>query len=489
MQEIRYKAEQVSKLTLQDFVNKQNRFQSCTIDTSDCLYDYSYQRIDKDIVSLLNRYLFEETDFLEARNRYFKGGILNESENREVLHSALRASKPYKYAEFIYQERQRLKSIAEKFLSQSRFSDIIHIGIGGSDLGVRLIQQVLGSKHQNRHIHFLSSLDPQPLRELLQSLDPDKTLVVVASKTFTTHETLLNAKSVFEWLGSDRLKSQVFAVTNHRAQALRHFIHEDHIFDLPEWVGGRFSIGSSLFLTLILAYHYDFYLDFLSGAEAADQEFLNAELEMNIALHQSLIGYFNVEFLNIPSLVVAPYEACLSILPSYLQQLEMESNGKSFDRQNNPVSYPTAPLLFGGTGPDIQHSFMQWVHQGTYPTTIDFIARLPQRQKFDDDHSRGLFAHLLAQGEALAARNRSSSLFLLKSQDIKSIGYLLALYEHKVFTQGVLWNVNSFDQPAVELGKKIATRIEKSLCGETSNEDIDPVTAARLRWLKSNFSL
>jgi glucose-6-phosphate isomerase len=336
----------------------------------------------------------------------------------------------------------------------------VHLGTGGSDLGPRLLVDALG-QGSGLEVRFAANLDPLDLARALEGADPASTLVVAVSKTFTTQETLANARAAKAWLGG---RGRLYAVTANEAVARAFGAAE--VLPMWDWVGGRFSVWSAVSFSALAALGAATFDELLAGANDMDRHFYDAPLEQNVPALLALVGVWNVNFLGATSHCVVPYVHALRLLPSYLQQLEMESNGKRVDREGRAVDYATAPVLWGGEGTVSQHSFHQLLHQGTRTVPVDFIVA---------GVSAELDAHAEAQSRALAfgtadrtlpahreyPGNRPSSTLRLDKLDARHLGRLLAAYEHKVFTQGVIWNINSFDQWGVELGKRLADDILK----------------------------
>jgi glucose-6-phosphate isomerase len=358
---------------------------------------------------------------------------------------------------------------------------VLALGIGGSSLGPRLVLEALADAVDGPEVRFAENLDPVALDKALAGLDPATTLVVVASKTFTTQETMTNAAAAKRWLeaalGEGAVARHVVAATARTEEAMRFGLPECNVFPFGEWIGGRFSVWSCVGLPVAIAVGMPAFDHFLAGAHAADLEFRSAPPERNVPLLAALVGVWNRNFLGMGSLAVLPYAERLASLPAYLQQLEMESNGKSVKIDGTPVGVATSPAIFGQPGTPGQHAFHQWLHQGTDPAASDFIVVASPMGSRKDAHE-ALLAHALAQSEALMAGrqtgdahrdcpgDRPSTTIVLPRLDPASIGALLALYEHKVYAQAVLWGINCFDQFGVELGKAIAGRILPAVRGQ-----------------------
>jgi glucose-6-phosphate isomerase len=416
-------------------------------------YDYSRQRLGAVTLRLLVR-LAAERGFAEWREALLAGEPVNNTENRPAWHTALRAADaPHEVEETL----QRTKSLAARIRQEKRYKRIVNLGTGGSDLGPRLLADALGDGTLD--VRFAANVDPKDLERALEGADPQSTLVVVVSKTFTTQETMANAQAAKAWGAKDFI-----AVTANVALAAQFGARE--VFPMWDWVGGRFSVWSAVGFAAMCAIGPDAFQQLLDGGREVDEHFAQAPLEKNVPVLMALAGVWNTNFLGLATHAVLPYSNALRLLPSYLQQLEMESNGKRVDREGRGIAYATAPVLFGAEGTVSQHSFHQLLHQGTQVVACDFI-ELGLEQK--------LSANCRAQADALAfgtdddalppyrqyPGNRPSSMLMIEGLTPGNLGKIIALYEHKVFTQGVIWNINSFDQWGVELGKELANRILK----------------------------
>ena len=415
-------------------------------------YDYSRQRLGAMTLRLLT-HLAGERGFAEWREALLAGSAVNSTENRAAWHTALRAgdAAPAEVKETL----ARVKQLTDRVRDEKRFKRIINLGTGGSDLGPRLIADALGDGEVD--VRFAANVDPHDLERAMDGAEPSSTLFVVVSKTFTTQETMANAERA-KALGAKNF----FAITTNVKAAASFGASE--ILPMWDWVGGRFSVWSAVGFAAACAIGFEGFEEFLRGGNDIDRHFVEAPLEKNVPALMALIGAWNTNFLGAPTHAVLPYSNALRLLPSYLQQLEMESNGKRVDREGRVVEYATCPVLWGAEGTVSQHSFHQLLHQGTHVVPADFI---------DLQLEKNLSANCRAQADALAfgtddpelpthkqyPGNRPSSMFLLDKLDPRNLGRLIALYEHKVFTQGVLWNINSFDQWGVELGKEMAKKI------------------------------
>jgi glucose-6-phosphate isomerase len=434
------------------FAANAKRASECSAEAPGVRYDYGFQRVDAATLALLAK-LAEERGLLEWRQALFAGKPVNSTENRAAWHTALRAgeSAPSEVRETL----AHMRVLASRVRSEERFTRVVNLGTGGSDLGPRLVADALGDGKVD--VRFAANVDPHDLKRALQGADPERTLFIVASKTFTTQETLANAQAAKSWGGK-----HFYAVTSNVEAASKFGAQE--ILPMWDWVGGRFSVWSAVGLAAMCAIGVQAFDEFLAGAHDVDEHFGHAPVPKNVPVLMALIGVWNTNFLGAATHAVLPYANGLRLLPSYLQQLEMESNGKRVDREGRIVDYATAPVLWGAEGTVSQHSFHQLLHQGTEVVPVDFIV---------GGIDPVLDANAQAQAEALAfgteeeslpawrryPGNRPSSTLKLERLDAKNLGRLIALYEHKVFVQGVIWNVNSFDQWGVELGKELAKKI------------------------------
>ena len=445
----------------------------------------------------------------------FAGKHVNASEDRAALHSALRnVSKTPVLLDgqdvmpAVSDVWRRIDSLCNHWVG---VTDVIHIGIGGSDFGPRLaieaLSHVPGLQSRGMRMHFLSNIDTAELARILQRAQPNSTRVIIVSKSFTTLETTMNAKAVVAWLKdnnctSGQIAHSLYAVTANVAAAKAFGVEEDNIYPFWDWVGGRYSVWSAVGLPIALQYGFKTFQDFLSGAHAMDLHFKNTPLEENLPVIMALALLHQQEKHDIKAFAAIPYADALDWFPKWLQQLDMESNGKSVGRDGKPVKF-SSPVVFGSSGSNAQHSYFQLFHQGTETIPIDFIAvRKPMSDRPEAvAHHRILLSNCLAQAQALAhgkdAQNpndvypgkRPSNLLLLPELNAFYLGALLALYENRTVTLGALWNINSFDQPGVEFGKVLAKPIEQALASGsntlTAGDSIDAVTAARINILNS----
>jgi glucose-6-phosphate isomerase len=466
------------------------RAQRCIVTGAGLTLDYSRQRVDSAVMTGLAA-LADAVELREWTQRMFRGDAINNTEGRAVLHTALRRSGA-PFAAEVGAERERMLAFAEGIRSGAirgssgeSFTRVVNIGIGGSDLGPAMAVQALRPFASGApHIDFVSNIDGNHLADVLADADPQRTLFIICSKTFTTLETRTNADTARAWLADKLGEAAVpahFAAVSVNAAAMDAFgVHRDHRFMMWDWVGGRYSIWSSIGVSLAIAIGATKFCEFLAGAAAMDAHFLTAPWQENLPALMGLLGIWNINHLDLPTLAVLPYDDRLARFPAYLQQLDMESNGKSVRRDGSPVTTSTAPVLWGEPGNNAQHSFFQMLHQGTPRAALDFL--LPAQSSCGNQSAQDLaIANCLAQAEAFAhgqqstysqkvhEGNRPSNLILFRRHDARTLGALIALYAHKVFTQSVIWGINAFDQWGVELGKKLAVSIAPLVQGQGGN--------------------
>ena len=479
------------------------RWQQCRAEHDTWLLDYSRQRITQQSLSLLLD-LARAAGLADRIVAMFRGDPINTTEKRAVLHTALRsdfAGSPAIQAE-VKASRQKLKNYVAAVrsgtklgLTGKKFRHVINIGIGGSDLGPLLVCDALRAEWSDDITpHFVSNVDRTQLEDLTRTLDPAETLVVVCSKTFVTQETQTNANAARAWIVGalgEKAPGKHFVAVSTNAEAMDKFgIAPDHRFTMWDWVGGRYSVWSAIGLIAEIVIGSERFEEFLQGASDIDKHFTTAPFEKNLPVLMGVLGVWNRTFLNLPTLAVLPYDQRLARLPAYLQQLEMESNGKSVSLNGQHVDFATAPIVWGEPGSNAQHSFFQMLHQGTLTQALDFIA--PLRGSWGGTEGQDLaLKNCFAQSQAFAygyplseveadmrkagvsaaeitrigphrvhEGNRPSSLLRYPQTTARSLGGILALYEHSVFVQGTIWGINSFDQFGVELGKKMAVGID-----------------------------
>lgn len=481
------------------FAQDPARFERFSLRVGGILLDYSKNRITPETLSLLLQ-LAETADVAGWRERMFSGEKINHTEGRAVLHTALRNVSntpvivdgedvmPAVNAVLVSMEAfaAQVRSGAWRGYTGKPITDVVNIGIGGSDLGPQMVCQAL-KPYQSPQLraHFMSNVDGAHVVEILENLDPETTLFIVASKTFTTQETMSNAHYVREWFLQQardpaHIVKHFVAVSTNRAAVMDFGIDPANMFGFWDWVGGRYSLWSAIGLPIVLAVGMENFRALLAGAHAMDQHFRSAPLAENMPVILALLGVWYNNYFAAESQVILPYDHYLRSLPMYLQQADMESNGKSVDRDGNPVSQSTGPIIWGATGINGQHAFYQLIHQGTKLIPADFIISVTPPTALHAHHDI-LMANFLAQTEALMrgrtleetvasgaseplapkvfAGNHPSNALLLDALTPHTLGMLIALYEHKIFVQGVIWNLNSYDQWGVELGKQLAKQI------------------------------
>jgi len=441
------------------FAQDPQRAQRCVASVEGVRLDYSRQRVDGQVVQQL-LLLAEERGLAEWRAALFAGEPINTTEQRAVGHTALRAAEAAPAP--VRTTLAQMHRLAQRLRGEGRVRRIVHLGTGGSALGPQLVVDALGTHDTDLEIAFAANIDALDLERALTGAQPETTLFVVVSKTFTTAETLANARTALRWLGGRDSARHFIAVTGNEAAARAFGI--DEVLPLPEAVGGRFSLWSAAGLSALCAIGAARFDALLAGARDIDRHFAAAPFGENLPVLMALLGVWNVNFLGAATHAVLPYAHALRLLPAYLQQLEMESNGKCVDREDRALDYATAPVLWGAEGTLGQHSFHQLLHQGTQAVPADFVVAAVSAEL---DTNAEAQAQALAFGTTDASLpphrrhpgNRPSSTIRIERLDARNLGRLLALYEHKVFAQGVIWNINSFDQWGVELGKALARRI------------------------------
>ena len=490
------------------FESDKGRFEKYSLELNGILYDFSKNRINDETVDLLYR-LAKDAELPVWIEKMFTGERINHTENRSVLHTALRdrGNKPIivdgaDILPEIKEERERVKQLAEKIrtrqwrgVTNQAITDVVNIGIGGSHLGPLMVTEALKSHSlHDINIHFVSNVDENHINDTLEYLNPETTFFIIASKTFTTQDTMVNAETARQWyinkLGSDEYIERHFSAVTSNVKLAKEFgIAEENIFKMWDWVGGRYSLWSSIGLSIVIAIGSEQFEELLDGAYEVDQHFRNAPLEENIPVMMALLGVWYNNFFDAQAMAVLPYDQHLHRFPAYLQQADMESNGKYVDRQGIDVDYTTGPVIFGEIGIAGQHAFFQLLHQGTKLVPADILAPVYSFRCIARHH-RALMSNVFAQTEALMKGktkeqasieltdqgltadeikqllpykifpgNRPTSTLLFDTLDPKTLGSIIALYEHKIFVQGVIWNINSFDQWGVELGKQLATSI------------------------------
>jgi glucose-6-phosphate isomerase len=488
------------------FAQDMNRASSFTIEWQDFLVDYSKNALTEDTMKLLLE-LADEMQLQQAIQKYFSGDVINQTENRSVLHMALRAEEDAVFKvdgnnvmPEIYSVKAKMKSFSDEVISGMRkgftgkaFTDVVNIGIGGSDLGPAMTVDALKFYKNHLNVHFVSNVDGDHVLETLKILDPETTLFVIVSKTFTTQETLSNSETIRQWFlksaASEDVAKHFVAVSTNIERVTAFGIAESNILPMWDWVGGRFSLWSAVGLSISLAVGFENFDKLLGGARAMDQHFQKSEFKDNIPVVLALISIWYNNFFGAESEAIIPYTQYLEKIASYLQQGIMESNGKSVGRDGNPVNYQTGTIIWGEPGTNSQHAFFQLMHQGTKLIPTDFIGFVNSLHGNKDHHDK-LMSNFFAQTEALLngktedevsaefktqqvsndkatflrpfkvfTGNKPTNTILIKTLTPESLGSLIAMYEHKIFVQGVIWNIFSYDQWGVELGKQLATKI------------------------------
>ena len=523
-------AADVKKLHLRELFSDPGRFDRFSVEDGDpsILLDYSRNLVTEETMKMLMD-LADACNVKEQAQRMFSGEKINFTENRAVLHTALRnfSSEPVNVDEMdvmpsIRGMLDRIEKFSDSIRDGSRtgktgkrIKDIVNIGIGGSDLGPAMACDALSYYADGPQVHFVSNVDAADISETLKKLHPETTLFIVVSKSFTTAETLANANTARDWIlqtiDKEALPGHFAAVTANPAAAVDFGIDEDSVFEIWDFVGGRYSVWSATGLSIALSVGFDRFRQMLEGANAMDRHFLNSPYRNNIPVILAMLGIWYRCFMGAQTHAVVPYSRYLRRLPAYLQQLEMESNGKCVDANGQRVNYTTAPVIWGQCGTDAQHSFFQMLHQGCGSVPVDLIG-FAQPLDSCGRHHEMLISNMFAQGEALAfgqdqslvesamkkdgispddiARiepyrsfegNRPSSTIMSTSLTPAALGALIAMYEHKVFVQGVVWKINSFDQYGVELGKKLANVILSEIEHNTALEH-DSSTRGLIKW-------
>ena len=515
-QQLEKHAANSSRLNIANLLaNEPNRAERLRVNWQHFYFDYSKSLIDADTLNTLFE-LAEASPLKQAMAAMLNGDAINRSEGRPVLHTALRNPESFDFevdgghvGKLVDDGLESIKVFSEKIRNNQwlgstgkAITDVINIGIGGSDLGPKMAYSALQEyAHKDIRCHFISNVDGAEILSLVETLNPETTLVVIVSKTFTTQETLLNAKTALAWL-SDKLdlaepqsSPHVLGITANRENTLKYGIPAEQIVEFGNWVGGRYSLWSSVGLCIAISIGYDRFCELLAGAKAMDEHFFNSDFSQNIPVILALLNIWYSNFLGAQSSAVIPYCERMTYLPTYLQQLEMESNGKCVNQNGEALTYNTGGVIWGQPGTNGQHAFFQLLHQGTHLIPVQFIGAVKD-QLSNPEHHKVLLENMLAQGAALMKGhseadtpgysrypgNRPSTTLLMDQLTPFNFGALIALYEHKVFAEGVLWGINSFDQWGVELGKKIA----KQLAQQGGDSEWDASTAQLLKHLQEN---
>ncbi|ELT6289349.1 glucose-6-phosphate isomerase [Vibrio cholerae] len=499
----------------------------------DILVDYSKNLVNAETMQHLFA-LAKETDLQSAITAMFKGEAINQTEDRAVLHTALRnrSNSPVlvngeDVMPAVNAVLAKMKAFSERVIggewkgfTGKAITDVVNIGIGGSDLGPYMVTEALVPYKNHLTMHFVSNVDGTHMAETLKNVDPETTLFLVASKTFTTQETMTNAHTARDWFlkaaGDEAHVAKHFAALSTNGKAVAEFgIDTDNMFEFWDWVGGRYSLWSAIGLSIILSIGYDNFVELLAGAHEMDQHFVNTPFESNIPVILALIGIWYNNFHGAESEAILPYDQYLHRFAAYFQQGNMESNGKYVDRDGNPVTYQTGPIIWGEPGTNGQHAFYQLIHQGTKLIPCDFIAPAVSHNLVGDHHQK-LMSNFFAQTEALAfgksaqtvqaelekagksaaeiaalvpfkvfEGNRPTNSILVKQITPRTLGNLIAMYEHKIFVQGVIWNIFSFDQWGVELGKQLANQILPELADSAAVTSHDSSTNGLINAFKA----
>ncbi len=542
--------ESIKGVHLRDlFKNDPTRFEKFSIHLNGLLFDYSKNRINDETIRLLIE-LAEECGLKQALEAQKSGEIINETEGRAVLHTALRDIRPEPTlldGENIQEKIQgvltKMRSFSDKVIlgnwkgyAGDAIQTVVNIGIGGSDLGPMMVTEALKAYKNHLDVRYVSNIDASHIVETLKDINPATTLFIIVSKTFTTQETMTNAHTAKAWLldalppsvdPSSAIEKHFVAVSTNKEAVQAFGIHPNNMFEFWDWVGGRYSLWSSVGLSISLSLGHENFETLLAGAHEVDQHVANSPFDQNIPVIMALLGIWYNNFFESHTYAVLPYDQYLHRFPAYLQQLDMESNGKSVDRNGRPITYQTGPVIWGEPGTNGQHAFFQLLHQGTKIIPADFIAAANPIYEIGNHHAL-LISNFLAQTEALmngkslteiqdekaqkAANfqaglggnntenqaledkqtpyqvfegNRPTNSILLEKLNPRQLGKLIALYEHKVFVQGVIWNIYSFDQFGVELGKKLAGKLQNELMNDHDpHKNHDAPTSGLIKYYK-----
>ena len=491
------------------FQNSDTRFLDFHTTLEGLFFDYSKHHASYETMELLFN-LARARKLEQWRDSMFNGEAINNSEERAVLHTALRGSIAKSLmvggenvTSFVNETLRQIEEISTEIRENEEITDVVNIGVGGSDLGARLVCDSLIDHQNGPRIRFLANIDGYGVTQLLKDLDPKKTLFIISSKSFTTLETMTNACTVREWFvreyNEEAIADHFYAVSNNVEAAAEFGILEDHILPLRDWVGGRFSVWSAIGLPIAIALGFDGFKELLNGAHSMDMHFKEAPMEENIPMIMGLLGVWYNNFLGYHAHCILPYTRNLRRFVAYIQQLDMESNGKCVTREGERVDYATGPVVFGEPGTNGQHAFFQLLHQGTQIVPADFIAFITPNHDLDKHHYN-LLGNALAQAQAFVHGsentqephrhfdgNRPCSMILLDKLDAYHMGMLMALYEHKIFVQGIIWDINSFDQWGVELGKAMAGPLTNAIERGDVPEELGTSTSALLERILEKF--
>lgn len=526
-------AERLKPQPLRDlFAVDAERFSQFSVSLDDLLMDFSKEKIDQAALDALLQ-LAQEAQVEARRDAMVQGEKINSTEQRAVLHMALRDGIPagvkvdgQDVLKDVAEVRERFLNFAEdlrtgayKSISGQAFTDVVNIGIGGSDLGPVMVTTALAPWHDGPHLHFVSNVDGAHIVDTLGRLNPQTTLIIVASKTFTTAETMLNFSTALAWLKTrlgEQAGQHVAAVSTNLVATRSYGIEDSRVFGFWDWVGGRYSVWSAIGLPVAIAVGKQGFLEFLAGAKAMDEHFRSAALAQNLPVLFALLGIWRRNLLQYPTVALIPYDQHLARFPAYVQQLDMESNGKRVQIDGSSIQEASGPVIWGEPGTNAQHSFFQLIHQGSDVIPVDFLAAAnpSSLSEFGDvqAHHETLLTNVLAQAQALAfgrdaeavradmqasglaaeqiellvahrtfPGDRPSTSIMYRQLTPHTLGRLVALFEHKVFVQGVIWGVNSYDQWGVELGKKLANALAPALHDRTVPAGVDASTAGLLK--------
>jgi glucose-6-phosphate isomerase len=505
------------------FAEDPNRFESMHCEVPGLLYDWSKHRVTEDVLGALLA-LAEEAGWKAGRDAMFRGDAINQTEGRAVLHVAMRGELEDNFSvdghqvmPGVLEVRDRMLDFAESIQKSKDITDVVNIGIGGSDLGPLMVTKGLRNHSSGPKTHFVSNVDGAHLESVLSGLNPQNTLFIVVSKTFTTQETMANALEAKSWLvealGEEAVAHHFAAVSTNLASAQAFGIPGERIFGFEDWVGGRYSLWGPVGLAVACSIGAENFRALLSGARSMDQHFQQADGRFNMPLVAALIGLWYVEYLHFPTFAVLPYAQDLDRFPAYLQQADMESNGKSMGRDGKRIDHASGPVIWGEAGTNGQHAFYQLLHQGTTVHPADIIACIEPLSRFDQHHEK-LLANAVAQAEAMMIGkskeqveremmaigaspekitaiaphrvfegNRPTGFVLMDRLDPHALGQLIAWYEHRIFLQGLLWNVCSYDQWGVELGKQLAGQVLTEWSGGRTG-DHDASTLALMQRMR-----
>ena len=517
------------------FANDPKRFDKFSAVFNDILFDYSKHRITDETLSLLLN-LAKEMDVQGWTEKMFNGDAINFTENRSVLHVALRnrSNRPILvHGKNVMPEVNEVLGRMRKFANDVRngewkgfsgkaITDVVNIGIGGSDLGPAMVtESLLDYQRPNLRFHFVSNIDSTQLFETNRHLNPETTLFIIASKTFTTQETMTNARSAREWfmsIAKDEcaVSRHFVAISTNTDEVIKFGISPELMFEFWDWVGGRYSVWSAIGLSIVIAIGMNRFEELLQGAHEMDEHFRHAPLDKNLPVIMAMLGVWYNNFFGADTHAILPYDQYLRRLPAYVRQLDMESNGKRVDREGKTADYATGPIIWGELGSNGQHAFFQLIHQSERLIPADYIAMIENKHPIGE-HQTILLANFFAQTEALMRGknaqevtaelktqglndeqiaqllphkifpgNKPSSSIVLQKLDPKTLGSLIAFYEHKIFVQGIIWNINSFDQWGVELGKQLAKAIQPELSGNELVSSHDCSTNGLINYFKTH---